>query len=87
MPLSIKNPRAEELAAEVAKVTGETLTDAVIVALQERLERLSGRRRGPDMAARLTAISERCQALPDLDTRTPDEILGYDEAGTFEGVR
>ncbi len=28
-------------------------------------------------------ISERCTALPDLDTRTADEILGYDERGGF----
>ena len=28
-------------------------------------------------------ISRRCSALPDLDTRDPDEILGYDENGTF----
>jgi ribonuclease VapC len=53
MPLSIKNPRAEELAAEVTRVTGETLTEAVIVALEERLERLRGRRSRPDLAARL----------------------------------
>jgi antitoxin VapB len=86
MPLSIKNPRAEQLAAEVARVTGETLTDAVILALEERLERLRGRRTAPDLLARLTAISQRCARLPDSDSRTPDEILGYDAAGTFEGA-
>lgn len=29
------------------------------------------------------AISRRSSALPDLDTRTAEEILGYDEKGTF----
>jgi hypothetical protein len=29
------------------------------------------------------AISRRSSALPDLDTRSADEILGYDEKGAF----
>ncbi len=84
MALSIKNPEAERLAAEVSRRTGETLTRSVIVALQERLERLTGRRRGPNLAESLMHISSRCSQLPDLDSRSPDEILGYGEAGTFE---
>jgi len=31
----------------------------------------------------LIAIGRRCSSLPDLDTREADEILGYDETGTF----
>jgi antitoxin VapB len=38
--LNIKNPEAHALAERVAKLTGETLTDAVRVALRERLARL-----------------------------------------------
>jgi antitoxin VapB len=34
-------------------------------------------------AETLIAISRRCSSLPDLDTRAADEILGYDEKGTF----
>ncbi len=29
----------------------------------------------------LREIGQRCAALPDLDTRSPDEIIGYDEIG------
>lgn len=29
----------------------------------------------------LVAIGQRCASLPDLDKRTPDQILGYDESG------
>ena len=35
------------------------------------------------MREAITEIAERCAALPDLDTRTPDAILGYDERGGF----
>lgn len=83
MGISIKNDRAEKLARQVAAEAGESLTDAVIHSLEERLERLKGRRSAPDLAETLMAISRRCGALPDLDIRTPEEILGYDEKGAF----
>lgn len=83
MGISIKNDRAEKLARQVAAEAGESLTDAIIHSLEERLERLKGRRSAPDLAATLMTISQRCGALPDLDTRTPEEILGYDEKGAF----
>ena len=84
MPLSIKNRRAEELAASVARVTGESLTQAVVVALAERLERLTGQRKGPDLANALLSISNRCAELPDVDARDADQILGYGPTGSFE---
>jgi antitoxin VapB len=83
MALNIKNRRAEELANQVARETGETLTQAVIQALQERLERLQGRKTMPGVAERIQEIAGRCQALPDLDPRSPEEILGYDRTGAF----
>jgi hypothetical protein len=39
MSLNIKNPEAHTLAARLAKKTGETLTEAVVRSLRERLER------------------------------------------------
>ena len=81
MALSIRSQRAEELAREVAAQTGETMTDAVIHALEDRLQRLSGRRVVPDLAEEILAVSDRCRVLPDLDVRSADEILGYGEAG------
>jgi antitoxin VapB len=81
MALSIKNRKAELLAAEVARETGETRTDAVIHALEERLARLRGRKASVGDLSVLRQIAAHCAALPDLDPRTPDEILGYDERG------
>jgi antitoxin VapB len=83
MPISIKNDRAEKLARQVAAETGESLTEAIIHSLEERLERLKGRRSAPELAETLMAISRRSSALPDLDTRDAEEILGYDEKGAF----
>lgn len=85
MALSIKSPEAEKLARELARRTGESLTEAITVALRERLKRERARPQRPDaLADKLLAIGRRVAALPVLDARTPDEILGYDEHGLFE---
>jgi antitoxin VapB len=82
MALSLKDAETDRLARQVAKLTGESLTEAVRKALAERLEREQRKRgRSKNLAERLDEIALRCAALPDYDTRTPDEIIGYDEYG------
>ena len=78
MAFSIKNDEADRLARELATTTGETLTDAVLNALRERLER---ERRRPGRTTRLKALAEESSRYPVLDDRTADEIVGYDQAG------
>ncbi|MGW4848583.1 type II toxin-antitoxin system VapB family antitoxin [Nocardia brasiliensis] len=81
MALSIKHPEADRLARELAAQTGETLTEAVVIALRERLARETGRARSVPVRAELAAIRRRCSALPVIDNRSADEIVGYDERG------
>jgi antitoxin VapB len=82
MAIRLKDPETARLAREVAALTGETLTETVRNALAERLEREQRRRRTEKgLAERLDAIAGHCAALPDLDTRSADEIIGYDEFG------
>lgn len=81
MPLNIKDAETDRLARELAAATGESLTQAIGTALSERLERLRGRPRSQDLAYELNAISLYCAALPVLDDRPEEEILGYDEHG------
>jgi antitoxin VapB len=82
MALSLKDPTTDRLAREVAALMGETLTDAVRTSLAERLERERLKRGMPrDLDAEIDRIVQEYAALPVLDDRTPDEILGYDENG------
>jgi len=81
MALSIKSPKADDLARQLARETGETITEATEKALEERLVRVRARRAEPDLVERIMEIGRHCAALPDLDTRSPDEILDYDESG------
>lgn len=89
MALSIKDPVAERLAAEVASLAGESKTEAVRVALRERRERLlltAGRgARGESLLRFLQ--DEVWPLLPPEAGRAPltkaerEEILGYGADG------
>jgi len=87
MNLRICDPKVDELAQKLAEQTGEDPTQAVIRALEERLER-NDSRKPEDREARKQAILEiveRFNRLPILDDRSPDEIVGYNEQGHFDG--
>ena len=82
MPLNIKSHEADRLARELAAETGESLTMAVTRALVDRLQRCRRRTRGVRRMA-LRELRERVSALPVLDPRSDEEILGYRPDGTF----
>lgn len=77
MALSIKSAKADQLARDLAELTGESITDAVVTSLELRLELERRARRKQD----LSDIVERFGQLGVIDDRHPDEIIGYDEHG------
>lgn len=84
MALHINNPKANKLARKLAKQTGETLTDAVIQALEERLAR--GPHKLPQSedakVAELLAIADRAIGLQ-AEGKSSRELIEelYDEDG------
>jgi len=80
MALSIKSDEADRLARELAAETGETLTEAVVIALRERLDREHNRHTA-SMRTRLARLAAEVAALRVADDRTPEEIIGYDDTG------
>lgn len=70
------------MAREVARLGGTTLTEAIGRALKDWLALNRGKRKVPVLKENLLEISARCAALPDLDSRSAEEILGYDDRGT-----
>jgi antitoxin VapB len=81
MALSIKDPATDRLARELARTTGETITDAIKIALEERLTRERARRASHSLAAIIRNIQDSVARLPVLDARPAEELLGYDDAG------
>jgi antitoxin VapB len=73
LSLNIKNPEAHELVKELAGLTGETMTEAVIVAVRERLERLRSREDHARERARMIREMGR-----EIARRLPPEVLTMD---------
>jgi antitoxin VapB len=93
MALNIKDRETEEVVRRLAQRTGLSITEAVRQAAADKLRRMDTEH--AEMIARLTpeqlaklrkleAISRRGASRPLLDTRTDDEILGYNDKGTFD---
>lgn len=79
MPLNIKSPEAHDLARQLSRATGESLTQAVTSALRERLARIET----PDaLAAELLAIGRDCAVhlAPPWNRADHGDLL-YDEKG------
>jgi antitoxin VapB len=76
MSLNIKNPEAHALGERLAKLTGETLTDAVSMALRERLAQLEQK---PDFGEALLRSSSDRDGRP----QAHEGALAFD--GTWHG--
>ena len=89
MALSIKNPEVERLVEELATLTGESKTEAVLRAVAERRDRLrlqrAHRERGSDflryLAEEVWPKAPPGQLGRRLSREEEDEILGYGPEG------
>jgi antitoxin VapB len=77
---NIDDPAIENLARELAERTGENIATATRKALEERLRRVSNSA-DAGLVEDLASIRRRWAALPIIDRRPADEIIGYDENG------
>ena len=85
MAVLIKDAEADRLIRQLADRTGESITEAVKKAVAERLRNVP--LSADEIAARkqrITIILEKLDAMPNVDNRTDDEILGYNEYGHFD---
>ncbi len=83
MAIVIEDQEAERLLERLTQRTGETVAEVVRDTLRQRLARLES----DEVQQRITAIreiQERIAAMPVLDARDADEIIGYNEHGHFD---
>lgn len=82
MALSIKSPEVERKVRKLAAATGESITAAISMAVDEQLKREERKRESKQfLIDDLMAIADHCASLPVLDDRSEDEIMGWDENG------
>ncbi|MGH9405962.1 MAG: type II toxin-antitoxin system VapB family antitoxin [Terriglobia bacterium] len=81
MALNIKNEQTQKLARELAKLTGQTMTEAITEAVRDRLEQVKGER-GSGLADRLVRIGNDCAQHLREPFRSADHgALLYDDQG------
>ena len=84
MSMNIKNKEAHQLARQLSKLTGESLTFAVTEAVRERLDRVRSEH-GVDLAERLLLIGRDCAAHLKAPFRSIDhDDMLYDDRGLPE---
>jgi antitoxin VapB len=85
MAIIIKDEETDELVRALASRTGETITRAVNTAVRERLQRMP--LRADEIQSRrrsLARVLGKLDAMPTVDARPADEILGYNKNGQFD---
>ena len=83
MTITIDDPILEERVRANSKAVGETPDEFVRGAVWDKIGELAPGRRNIDLAE-VYAIIERVAAMPVLDDRTPDELIGYNDHGLFD---
>ena len=84
MSLTIQDANVEQLAHRLAEATGESIPQAVVRAIEERLQKLRAASTYQVNAEQILEIAKRGGALPELDRHSPDAILGYADDGTLQ---
>jgi antitoxin VapB len=78
--LNLKNPETERLAKELARYTGESITEAVTVAIKERLERAERAKKREGRLEWLDELTKRtAPLLKDLPSSDKIGDLLYDK--------
>jgi hypothetical protein len=83
--LNTENPDVHEAAARLAKLQNTTIKAAVLNAVRAELGRRNSWRRAGSEVERMRKFARRISALPLLDVRSADEILGYGPEGYLIG--
>lgn len=85
MALSIKDPSIDKAARKLAKLTGEKLTEAIGKSIRQRLEQEERRRkRRRSKYDEIMKIIKKGRKMRVYDTRSADEIMGFNEHGVFD---
>jgi antitoxin VapB len=85
MAVLIEDPETADMIRQLAARTGETIADVVKGAVAGKLARTPLSEK--EIATRLKRLREfvaECDAIPTVDHRSADEILGFNDQGHFD---
>lgn len=84
MAINLKNKLVEEQIRELARITGETVTEAIGKAVDQRIKVIGSRASNLGVKEAILSIGTECSKLPDLSNASTEEILGYSSEGLFK---
>ena len=84
MGVSIKSAEAERKLRRVSRLLGKSMTATVIELADGKLREIDAKKDRERIHRAVDRIVRRVKALPVLDDRTEDEILGYNKDGLFD---
>ena len=84
MGVSIKSAEAERKLRRVSRLLGKSMTATVIELADGKLKELDAKKDRERIHRAVDRIVRRVKALPVLDNRSDDEILGYNKDGLFD---
>jgi antitoxin VapB len=84
MGVSIKSAEAERKLRRVSRLLGKSMTATVIELADGKLREIDAKKDRERIHRAVDRIVRRIKALPVLDDRTDDEILGYNKDGLFD---
>jgi antitoxin VapB len=84
MGVSIKSAEAERKLRRVSRLLGKSMTATVIELADGKLREIDAKKDRERIHRAVDRILRRVKALPVLDDRTDDEILGYNKDGLFD---
>jgi len=84
MGVSIKSVEAERKLRRVSRLLGKSMTATVIELADGKLREIDAKKDRERRLRKVDEIVRRVKALPVLSTASEDEILGYNDKGTFD---
>jgi len=84
MGVSIKSAEAERKLRRVSRLLGKSMTATVIELADGKLREIDAKKDRERRLRKVDEIVRRVKALPVLSTANEDEILGYNDKGTFD---
>jgi antitoxin VapB len=84
MGVSIKSAEAERKLRRVSRLLGKSMTATVIELADGKLKEIDAKKDRERRLRKVDEIVRRVKALPVLSTASEDEILGYNDKGTFD---
>jgi len=81
MAFHVSSERVDQNVRRLASLTGQSITEAIDTAVTEKIRRLEPRAPDPNYVRDLMEMSARIRAKLYPDSRSADELVGYDENG------